>query len=110
MTIEDYARREAEDALTFRTEDAHGTPVVLEPTDSKVELFARGILHLAERLQADDVIEAGAKGIHDSEFHPGAWEDYDTWQINTEGMHETYRARAREALTAMLAHLSETER
>lgn len=48
----------------------------------------------------DEEVEAAAKAFHDAEIHPGAWDDWDCWQHNTEAVHEMYRARVRVALQA----------
>ncbi len=47
---------------------------------------------------SDDLIEAVARVIHDGEIYAGSWENWDTWQEDTEKVHETYRQRSQAVL------------
>lgn len=47
-----------------------------------------------------DPVEEAAKAIHDSMFGKGAWDNYDTWTVNTEDTHDDYRRHARAVLAA----------
>lgn len=79
---------------------------ILESARTGVKISAIDTMILALKAAdavpfSDDQIEAVAKAWHDTEIYPGSWESYDTWTVNTDDVHATYRVRARAALKAV---------
>lgn len=85
-TLTEYAERMAE-------RDGFGS--LNNPEDAA---FAEGILHLAEQLQRDDVMEAGTVEL--------ATSDGRLWSVMDEVDREQYRRYLPTALVAMLAKIA----
>lgn len=113
--IEEWAKREAKrkfppnhlvgdpfGATGFAESDPYG----YDETEGRG--FESGILHLAEQLQREDVIEAAARDYYEEEANDSdgfdAWPD---WVDVDDDLREVYRSRARSALDAMLAKIAE---
>ncbi len=54
---------------------------------------------------SESTIEAVAQAIHDAQQHPGAWDDYGCWTVNTDKVHAEYREIAKAAIQPFLAEV-----
>ncbi len=96
MSIEEWARAEAEREYPL--------PSDLSTTSRTLRLVARehyanGILHLAERLQSPEAIEAACAGFYNDPDGLTSWERMS--KVDPD-LAERYRAGQRAALTAAL--------
>lgn len=98
--IEEYAKREAE--RFFHTTNPQFLPNSI--TETRRRDYASGILHLAEQLQREDVIEATAKGMCGPTLVGGTVVGDMIWRDPK--AREYFTALARAALAAMLAKVS----
>lgn len=98
--LQEYAKRKAVREYGVVDESGH--------LDYDGAAFARGILHLAEQLHREDVIEAGAEALwlsgDDSET-PIPWPEANL--AGWPGAQDEFRRDVRATLAAMLAKITE---